>query len=301
MLTVLSLQVTLFSLVGLGFLVKRIGLVGEQGQKNLTDLVIYVVLPSNILVAFQNGTDGESLMPYLVILLIATGIQLISLVYGKIFYRRQPEGRRKCLQYATLCNNAGFIGNPIAEGIYGAEGLALASVYLIPTRIMMWSSGLAMFSGVNDRKAAIKRVILHPCIISCALGIILMVTGFKLPSIVFTPIQTVAKCNTALSMMVIGMILERIDLKHFWDKTVLVYSLHRLLIMPLLFWCICRLLPISETVFGVSVILTAMPAGATTSILAEKYGMESEFATKLVITSTLLSLPTVFLWNMILA
>ena len=47
-------------------------------------------------------------------------------------------------------------------------------------------------------------------------------------------------------------------------------------------------------------ILTAMPAGATTSILAEKYGMESEFATKLVITSTLLSLPTVFLWNLIL-
>ena len=300
MLTVLSLQITIFSLVALGFLVKRIGLVGDQGQKNLTDLVIYVVLPCNILMAFVNGTDGKNLMSYVTILLIAIGIQIISLIYGKIFYRRQPEGHRKCLEYATLCNNAGFIGNPIAEGLYGAEGLALASVYLIPVRIMMWSSGLAMFSGVHDRKATIRRVITHPCIVACVLGIVIMVTGLKIPSIIATPIQTVAKCNTALSMMVIGMILERIDLKHFWDKTVMIYCIHRLLIMPFLFWCICRLLPISETVFGVSVILTAMPAGATTSILAEKYGMESEFATKLVITSTLLSLPTVFLWNLFL-
>ena len=50
------------------------------------------------------------------------------------------EGRYKCLQYGTICSNAGFLGNPIAEGIYGAEGLVLASVYLIPQRIMMWSS-----------------------------------------------------------------------------------------------------------------------------------------------------------------
>ena len=44
----------------------------------------------------------------------------------------------------TICSNADFLES-IAEGIYGAEGLVLASVYLIPQRIMMWSSGLAVF------------------------------------------------------------------------------------------------------------------------------------------------------------
>lgn len=43
-----------------------------------------------------------------------------------------------------------------------------------------------------------------------------------------------------------------------------------------------------------------MPAGATTSILAEKYDMEPEFATKMVIFSTLLSLPSICLWSMVL-
>ena len=47
-------------------------------------------------------------------------------------------------------------------------------------------------------------------------------------------------------------------------------------------------------------VLAAMPAGATTSILAEKYDMEPAFATKMVIFSTLLSLPTICVWSMLL-
>ena len=51
---------------------------------------------------------------------------------------------------------------------------------------------------------------------------------------------------------------------------------------------------------GILVLLAAMPAGATTSILAEKYDMEPAFATKMVIFSTLLSLPTICVWSMLL-
>ena len=49
------------------------------------------------------------------------------MVYGKLAFRRESVPRQKCLQYSTICSNAGFLGNPIAEGIYGAEGLVLAA------------------------------------------------------------------------------------------------------------------------------------------------------------------------------
>jgi predicted permease len=45
------------------------------------------------------------------------------------------------------------------------------------------------------------------------------------------------------------------------------------------------------------VLLAAMPAGATTSILASKYDQDPKFATELVVSSTLLSLPSVALWS----
>ena len=49
----LILQFTIFTLIAVGFLVRRLGLVSLQGQKSLTNLVIYVILPCNILHAFQ--------------------------------------------------------------------------------------------------------------------------------------------------------------------------------------------------------------------------------------------------------
>ena len=78
------------------------------------------------------------------------------------------------------------------------------------------------------------------------------------------------------------------------------YTIHRLVIIPIMVYLVCRLLPVSRLVCGVSVLLAAMPAGATTSILAEKYQVDSPFATKLVIFSTLLSLPTICLWSIFL-
>ena len=143
MITLLTLQLTIFILVAVGFLMKKIHIIGPQGQKNINDLVIYLILPCNILHAFtQSAADGD-FTNYLEILLISIGIQVFCVIYGKLMFRGEAEGRYKCLQYGTICSNAGFLGNPIAEGIYGMEGLVLASVYLIPQRIMMWSSGLA--------------------------------------------------------------------------------------------------------------------------------------------------------------
>ena len=164
----------------------------------------------------------------------------------------------------------------------------------------MWTSGLTLFAGSFSRKDTIKRVLTHPCILACILGFIMTVTGLALPQIILDPIRYIGRSNTALSMLLIGMILSRINLKQLWDKTIMIYCLHRLLLMPLFFFLLIRLLPVSPEVLRLSVLLTAMPAGATTSILAEKYQMEPEFATKMVIISTLLSLPSIFLWSMFL-
>ena len=103
-----------------------------------------------------------------------------------------------------------------------------------------------------------------------------------------------------MSMMVIGMILADIDLKDFWDWTVVKYTVHRLVVILVVVYIICSFLPLNKTVLGLCVLLAAMPAGATTSILAEKYQVDSPFATKMVIFSTLLSLQTICLWSIFL-
>lgn len=80
--------------------------------------------------------------------------------------------------YGAVCTNAAFLGNAITEGIFGAEGLMLTSIFLIPQRMAMWSVGVSYFmQGAGaapttpeekraHRKAVILKTIRHPCIVA---------------------------------------------------------------------------------------------------------------------------------------
>ena len=290
------LQVTIFAMMAAGYCVRKWKIVSQAGKQELTNLVLYLILPANIITSFLLEFSGELLRDCVIILIVSVLIQAFTLLYGKLIYRRQPEDRKKNLVYATICSNAGFLGNPVAEGIYGAPGLMLASIYLIPQRIMMWSEGLVIYTGSRSGRGLVRKVLTHPCVVACIIGIVLLLTGVKVPDVILTPLKTLGRCNTAMSMLVIGMILAEADLKTILDRTILWFTLNRLILIPLAVFLVLRFLPVSELVRGTSVILAAMPAGATTSMLAAKYERDPQFAAKLIAFSTLLSLPAICLW-----
>lgn len=296
----LVLQITIFGIMLVGLIVRKAGIVGPQARRDLTSLVINIVLPCNIITSFITRLSADLIRECVTILLISVGIQIFCVLYGKILYSHESPSRSMNLRYALICSNAGFLGNPIAEGLYGATGLMLASIYLIPQRIMMWSEGIAVYSGISDKKETVKKVVTHPCVLACMIGLVLLLTQADLPPVILTPVQTIGRCNTALSMMVIGMILAEINIKDLVDKTVVLYTIQRLVVIPLLIYVILTLLPVSSLVRGLSVILAAMPAGATTSMLASRYDRDPVFATKLVVFSTLCSIPAIIIWSAVL-
>lgn len=296
----IDLQFTMFIMIIVGMLLKKIKIIGDEGQRNITDLVIYLVLPCNIVYSFMIKFNHKILYTFAGVLIISVLIQLFCSFLGHVLYNRMELSQKKCLQYATICSNAGFLGNPIAQGVFGTMGLTLASIYLIPQRIVMWSAGISVFTESPDRKTLVKKVLTHPCIVACFLGIILMLTQYKLPGFINASIVSVSNCNTALSMMVIGMILADIDVKSMVDWKVIYFTVIRLVIIPVIIYIPCRLLQLDSLVTGVCVLLAAMPAGATTSILASKYNGDAAFATKCVIFSTLASLISTPIWSFIL-
>lgn len=306
----LRLQFIIFALIGIGFFTRKKGMVSREGQKNITDLVINVVLPCNIVTSFVQDLPASALRDCVTIFLISAAAEALCMIYAKMAYRNVEENKKKCLTYGLLVSNAGFLGNPVAEGVFGPIGLMLASVYLIPVRVIMWSRGIAIFSGESDRKQTLKKVATHPCVIACVIGIVIMLADLFggvsiVPETLFSLLQTVGRCNTALSMMVIGMILSDIDPATLVDRIVIRYTIERLLVIPavlgLILIGLSRLGVVSGIAPNLSVLLAAMPAAATTSMLSSKYDCAPDFATKMVITSTLCSIPTIFVWGLLLA
>ena len=295
----LILEFTFFVLIFAGILAKRLRIIGADGRKTLTSLVINIVLPCSTVSAFMVEVSDDQLRDCVTIFIISVIIQLFAIAYGKTIYRKSPADRRPSLIFGIICSNAAFLGNPVAEGLYGAEGLILANIYLLPLRIAMWSEGIALFTGNHDRKATAKTVLTHPCVVACFIGFFLMVFRIRLPEPLAMPIEALGRCNTALSMMVIGLILADIHPRELWDPDVAMFTVHRLLILPLILFAALHFLPLPEISKDLAVILLAMPAGATTTMLAAQYGKNEAFAVKLVVFSTLFSIPSIFLWSVI--
>lgn len=282
-----------------GWIIRHIGMITKEGRKCLTDLILYVILPCNIVRAFVNEADsvdgiGGALGE---VLLISILIQILCSVMGYVCYRGMKDGEKQVYQYATVCSNAGFMGNPLTESVFGDMGLLYASIYLIPQRIVMWTAGVSYFNQGESRKGLIKKVLVHPCMIAVYIGMFLMLTGIPLPGFLDKTVSSLSACTTAMTMVYIGTILSDVDWKSMVTGKQVYFALLRLVVIPLLVWIPCRLLQVDALITGVSVFLAAMPAGSTTSLLAVKYGADEETAARCVVFTTALSVVTVPVWG----
>ena len=197
-----------------------------------------------------------------------------------------------------------------------------ASVFIIPMRVMMWSAGIACFTESPDMKSVVKKLVVHPCIVAVYIGLGLMI--FQAPlnqmynavlncGIPLVPdlvkvllgaldkgVRSAGGCTTAMTMVLIGMMFSGMSLRSMLDGNTLFMSALRLVILPALLLVGCRLAGIDPFLTNVCLLITGMPAGSTSAILAAKYGCDYTFATKCIVVSTLLSLISIPMWAMVL-
>ena len=292
----LQMQGMLIIIMVLGLFLARMGTITPEGRQLLTDLVINVTLPCSIVKAFLIEFSMDILQSCIAIFLAAIVIQFLGMGLSHILYPGYEGQRKRVLQYATICSNAGILGNPIAEGAFGSIGLMYASIYLIPQRSFMWSFGLTFFTVSPSLWQLIKKILTHPCIIAVELGLVLLIGQFQLPGVISATISSLGSANTSVSMLLIGAILSTVDLKKMVDRDSLYYCAVRLILIPGLVYLGCRIAGLEEMVTGVSVLLSAMPAASVTAVMASKYQQDAPFAAKIVALSTILSMITAPLW-----
>ena len=169
----------------------------------------------------------------------------------------------------------------------------LASIFIIPNRIFMWTAGVSIFTAEADKKAAFKKVMLNPCVIVIFIGLFRSFTDFTLPEFLAKSITGLGNCTTPLSMVLIGTMMTELTPASFKDWSTVYLAFMRLVALPFLALFIMRLLNADPIMTGCAVILTAMPAGSTTALLAEKYGSDPVYASKCLLTNTLFSLITI--------
>lgn len=300
-LNMLDAQLVLFVYIGVGAYCKKKGIIEDEVKRKITGLILKITMPCMIFSSFNRPLSLEIMKKTGLAVFIATVIAFLSYFLGLFIYNRFPSEKKSILQYCTMVNNSGFLGLPLVSSVFGEEGLLYASFFILPNRVMMWTAGLSIFTnsgskGGGSRQEKLRNfrdnILLNPCIVTVYLGLLRRICNILLPEFLDTAVSKIGAMTSPLSMMIIGTMLVGVKLSDLFDSAALYQSFIRLLLLPLIALLGMKLLRFEPVLTGSSLILTGMPAGSTSVLLATRYGADDRFASRLVISSTILSLIT---------
>lgn len=287
----------LFLLVLVGALCRKLGYFTDESIHCTTQIVVNVSLPCTTIVNMQRPFSTDVLHNFL--LTLALSVLLIAgvLIAAQRFFKDRSKKKRAVLANFAAFSNCGFMGYPIILAI-NPDWMIYAVAYNIAYVFVAWTLGVSLFCGREN--ITLRRVLLHPNVISAAIGFTLFCLGITLPAFPGDALSLLSGLTTPLSMLLIGTRVSGIQLSEFRDKDYHIASVLRLIVLPMMVYLVLRPFPIAPAVAGTLFILTAMPGATMTAMQAELFGGDTEFAARAIAYSTLLSLVTVPLMSMLL-
>lgn len=292
MLTVISKVGVMLLLILVGYVVNKRGMLTDRGTSEVNTLLLQIVTPCLIVNSFL--TSEDSLSAGELLLSVGTSALAIglSILLSRCFFRKEPEGRKKVLQFAAAFSNSGFMGLPLVEGIVGSKGVMYGSFFIVVFNIFCWTYGFRMMSG--GQKMSLKVLLMNPGIIGLVFGLPIYFLDLHLPAVFSEPVGFLAALNTPLAMLVVGSYIAKVELHSFIsDLAVYKSAALRLLLAPGIFLGLLLLIRPEPNLFVTSVIQAACPAAANTVLFSVQYKRDSALASKTVAVSTVLSIITI--------
>ena len=280
----------MYVLMAIGFIVYRKKLINEEGTKQLSNLLVWVINPLIMLTRYQMDFSMIKLKELGISFLVSLCSMLIGFLIGEIIFKKDQRIDKFAIGFA----NAGFIGIPLVTSIMGIDKVFFLSAYLVCFGILSYTYGIYMVSG-NKKLITVKSLLLNPGIIAVAIGLLVFISPVKLPKIIYDAFNLVGGTNTPIAMILLGTYIAKSKLiTLFSDGHAYFVCFIKLIVIPMVILVLFKFLP-SDLMEIKMVVLIAMstPVGLTVPMFSQMYGGDYEYGAKLVGLSTLLSLATI--------
>ncbi len=284
----------LFLMIGIGYIVRKIKLLDDNGLLQMTNVILFVATPCVIIKAFQTPYDPGLVFGLLISAISAIASHLLGVLMARLFFRKQPIAQSRVLQFSVVFSNCMFMCVPLLEAVLGPRGVFLGSVYFIVFNMAQWTYGLVLMAGHQKDVINIRSALINPGTITIVLALILYLTGIRLPAVPTTVINYLSALNTPLAMLIIGAQLAVIQFRSlFKNRQVYLAASLRLLIIPGLIMIFLHLLPISRELVLACLIPVAAPTATATALFATRYDQDINLATRTIAFTTLFSIITI--------
>lgn len=288
-------QITImFFIILIGIFCYRIRLIDPNTNRKLSDIVLMLVNPFVIIISYQREFDTTLLTGLLISLIMAVVTHIFGIVISKVIIRGNKHSADLIIErFSVIYSNCGFIGIPMAGGLFGSEGVFYITAYMTIFNLLVWTHGVIMMTGKANVKS-VGKALLSPSVVATVVGFLLFVTRLILPGILTDTMTYIGNMNTPLAMLVAGVTIAQTDIRKLWTKLRIYYiSVVKLLLIPITMLLIFRLFELPNVVLLTSVLAAACPTAVTVNLFSLRYDKNYFYASEIFAVSTISSMITI--------
>ncbi len=289
-------------MVGIGVLLRVFHVTDVATMKNVDKIIFKLIMPTLMFYNIYN-TDFSQLQNVGYVLYGAAGLVILFLCAMFVIPRFvQPRPTASAYGQALIRSNYLLFGAAVAQSIYGEGNIGLVSL-LGAVAVPMFNALSAILLEKGRHSTANAKNLLiaickNPTVIATVLGLAVNFSGLRLPELVLGVVADISGLTTPLSFLSIGVSLQftALSKKGYLASAIAL----RLIVIPLVFVLGGIALGFRGQALCAVLILFAAPTAVSSYPMAVAMDADGDFAGQMVALSTVVCLPTIFLWTYIL-
>lgn len=285
----------LFAVMLLGFIIVKAKVVKSTDSLVLSKISLYLLMPANIIAAFNVQITDEIVGGILLSLVAAVVIHLIllaiDLVYKKLFHGTAVE------RASIIYSNAANLIIPIVGFILGEEWIIYTCTYISVQLFLVWTHGVQLFS--KDKKFDFKKILFNTNLIAIVVGAALMVSGIRLPRFVSDLSSSLGTMIGNVGMLIAGMTAADMNFKKMLcNKRLYLVTVMRNIVCPLIVLVLLKIallyvdMPNASEILLITFLAAMTPSAAMMMQFAQVYDTEVEYSVAINIITTVVCIVT---------
>lgn len=291
----ISVTAPVFSMLFLGVLLKRLGLIDGAFINTASALVFRGTLPTLLFLGIVQADLSTALKPALLLYFVLATLGCFLLAWGWAILRC-PEADRGIYTQGAFRGNNGIIGLALATSMYGDYGLSVGAVLggvVILSYNTLSAIILAIYSpqAKTDVWSLSKSILSNPLIIGVLAAIPFALWQIALPDWLLTSAEYFAQMSLPLALICIGGTLTLESLRQSSGMAIS-SSLMKVFWLPLVATLGAWLWGFRGADLAILFLYFASPTAAASFVMAKAVGGNHQLAAAIIVLSTLATVVT---------
>lgn len=277
-----------------GFLLNKLHILPENSDTVISRLENYVCVPALVISSFQKYCTPKNLADNWTLILYCALFVLLGLTVAMPLGPKFAEhpGEVGIYRYSLVIVNFGFMGNALVQGLLGDEMLFKYLIFCLPANIFVYTVGMVWLTAGKEKFT--PKMLLTPTFAYVLIGMAVGFFQIPFPSFVNKAFSACSSCFSPLAMILTGFVIGKFDLKKLVTKgRVYLLTLLRVVVMPLIFLLIAKLLRLPQEAQTLILVFSAMPLGLSTIVFPAAYGGDETPGASMAVISNVIGILTV--------